>query len=279
MSDTLQPDVIVKNGLVVEGSGVGRFDIAVADGKISAREIDIQGGSSTRVIDAKGMWVLPGILDVHYHPMYGDDLAQGSIGAAYGGVTTMIPFVYAYRGMELEETIDKFIEGDGARSTLDFGIHIGILDPVATVDQIPKIFKRGVNSLKMFMAYRKRGMMAEDNLFLNAMEIVAGQGGLMMVHAENGLAIDYLEPPEAARVRGRPPRHPACGRGQGLALPGAHVHRRIRRDHPARPGRRDSRRGRDLPPVPGADKRRIPAARSDLQDGAAFPDEMGQRHP
>ena len=61
MSDTLQPDVIVKNGLVVEGSGVGRFDIAVADGKISAREIDIQGGSSTRVIDAKGMWVLPGI--------------------------------------------------------------------------------------------------------------------------------------------------------------------------------------------------------------------------
>ncbi len=193
MSDTLQPDVIVKNGLVVEGSGVGRFDIAVADGKISAREIDIQGGSSTRVIDAKGMWVLPGILDVHYHPMYGDDLAQGSIGAAYGGVTTMIPFVYAYRGMELEETIDKFIEGDGARSTLDFGIHIGILDPVATVDQIPKIFKRGVNSLKMFMAYRKRGMMAEDNLFLNAMEIVAGQGGLMMVHAENGLAIDYLE--------------------------------------------------------------------------------------
>ncbi|MFQ5694136.1 MAG: dihydropyrimidinase, partial [Nitrospinota bacterium] len=168
MSNPPQPEIIVKNGRVVEGSGVRRLDIGISDGKISARGPDLQGGAGARVIDAGGMLVLPGALDVHYHPMYGDNLAQGSIGAAYGGVTTMVPFVYAYRGMDLEETIDKFLEGDGARSTLDFGIHLGILDPVATVEQIPRIFKRGVNSLKMFMAYRKRGMMAEDNLFLHA---------------------------------------------------------------------------------------------------------------
>jgi dihydropyrimidinase len=193
MSNPSHPEIIVTNGLVVEGSGIDQFDIAIADGKISARGPGLEAGSDARIIDAKGMLVLPGALDVHYHPMYGDNLAQGSIGAAYGGITTMVPFVYAYKGMDLEETIDKFLEGDGSRSTLDFGMHLGILDPVATVDQIPRIFKRGVNSLKMFMAYRKRGMMAEDNLFLNAMEIVAGEGGLMMVHAENGLAIDYLE--------------------------------------------------------------------------------------
>ncbi|MBI2880382.1 MAG: dihydropyrimidinase [Candidatus Tectomicrobia bacterium] len=193
MSKTPQPEIIIKNGLVVRGSGIDRFDIAISGGKVTAHGTDLQGGKATRVIDASGRWVLPGALDVHYHPMYGDNLAQGSIGAAYGGITTMVPFVYAYKGMGLEETIDKFLEGDGARSTLDFGIHLGILDPAATLDQIPRVFKRGVNSMKFFMAYRKRGMMAEDNLFLQSMESVAAEGGLTMVHAENGLAIDYLE--------------------------------------------------------------------------------------
>lgn len=193
MSETPQPDVIIQNGLVVRGSGIERLDIAISGGKIAAHGRHLQGGKGTRVIDASGLLVLPGALDVHYHPMYGDDLAQGSIGAAYGGITTLVPFVYAYKGMELEEAIDKFLEGDGARSTLDFGLHLGILDPVATVGQIPRVFRRGVNSMKFFMAYRKRGMMAEDNLFLQAMEVIAAEGGLTMVHAENGLAIDYLE--------------------------------------------------------------------------------------
>jgi len=187
-----QFDTVVANGLVVTPESVEGADIGIKSGRIAAiaRDLDADGA---RTIDATGCFVLPGAIDPHYHPQYGDNLAAGSVAAAYGGFTTLVPFIYAYQGMSLGGAVDDFMAGDGARSVLDFGGHVAVLDPVETVGQIPDVFERGITSFKLFMAYRRRGMMAEDDLLLEAMTSIGGLGGVTMVHAENGLGVDYLE--------------------------------------------------------------------------------------
>ncbi len=186
-------DCAVLGGLVASSRGVERLDIGIKDGRIASREPVIDPATAGRVIDAAGRFVLPGALDAHLHPQYGDNLAAGSIAAAHGGITTAVPFVYAYKGLELGQAIDEFLEGDGANSVIDYGIHLGVVNPAETVEQIPDAATRGVNSFKFFLAYRRRGMMIDDDAFLHAMDLIAGVGGIAMVHAENGLAIDYLE--------------------------------------------------------------------------------------
>lgn len=186
-------DTVVKGGLVASPTRVESIDIGIRDGKIVDRGGDLPTEGARRVIDATGLFVIPGALDPHYHPQYGDNLAQGSIAAAHGGITTLVPFIYAYQGMSIGQAIDEFMEGDGSRSVLDFGGHVAVLDPPNQIPQLNEAFDRGITSFKMFMAYRRRRMMAEDDMLLAAMESIAGQGGLTMVHAENGLGVDYLE--------------------------------------------------------------------------------------
>jgi dihydropyrimidinase len=186
-------DTAIVGGLVVDSSAVRRLDIGIRDGVVADRVAAIDPLSTTRVIDARGRYVLPGAIDAHFHPQYGDNLETGSLAAAYGGITTLVAFVYAYKGLELGQAIDEFLAGDGSRSVLDFALHIGLVNPADTVEQIPDAASRGVRSFKFFLAYRKRGMMIDDDQFMRALELVAGVGGITMVHAENGLAIDYLE--------------------------------------------------------------------------------------
>lgn len=189
----LRFDTSIVGGLVADSSSVRRLDIGIRDGKIAAREPALDPAAAGRVIDAAGCYVLPGAIDPHFHPQYGDSLETGSLAAAHGGITTLLAFVYAYPGLELGQAIDEFLAGDGSRSVLDFALHLGVVNPAETVEQIPDAATRGVSSFKFFLAYRKRGMMIDDDQFMRAMELVAESGGITMVHAENGLAIDYLE--------------------------------------------------------------------------------------
>ena len=185
-------DIVITNGLVVDTEKIDGFDIGIKSGKIVAHGQGL-AARAERVIDATGCFVLPGALDPHYHAQYGDNLERGSLVAAHGGFTTLVPYMYAYKGMGLGETVDKFLAGDGSRSTLDFGGHVAVLDPHETISQIPEVFDRGISSFKLFMAYRRRSMMAEDDLLLAAMTKIGGLGGVTMVHAENGLGVDFLE--------------------------------------------------------------------------------------
>lgn len=188
-----QFDTAIVGGLVADSSRVQRLDIGISDGRVAQRSPSIAPELATRVIDATGRYVLPGAIDAHFHPQYGDNLESGSLAAAYGGITALVAFVYAYKGLEIGQAIDEFMEGDGARSVVDFGLHLGVVNPADTVEQIPEAAERGVRSLKFFLAYRKRGMMIDDDQFMRALELVRELDGIAMVHAENGLAIDHLE--------------------------------------------------------------------------------------
>lgn len=185
-------ETAVTGGLVVDSSRIERLDIGIVGGRIAERRPAIDPAEATRVIDAAGRYVLPGAIDAHFHPQYGDNLEKGSVAAAYGGITSIVAFAYGFKGLELGQTVDEFIAGDGSRSLLDYALHLGVVNPSETLEQIPDAVKRGVRSFKFFFAYRKRGMMIEDDQFMRALELVAEGEGLTMVHAENGLAIDHL---------------------------------------------------------------------------------------
>ena len=187
MSDTL-----IKNGHVVTASGTRRADIEIRGEQIVRVGPDLPE-TAGQVIDATDLLVLPGIVDVHTHPVYLDDLRSLPITAAHGGVTTVIHFAYAKPGHGLLDTVHQYREEGEASSILDFALHGTLFDPKNQAEEIPDTTAIGVTSYKMFMAYAKLGWMTDDYQLMRTLDIISRCHGMGMVHAENGLAIDYLE--------------------------------------------------------------------------------------
>ena len=186
-------DLLIQKGIVVTGSGVRKADVGIKGEKIVAVKPGLLEREASRTINASGKYVMPGVIDVHVHPVYEDDLGGLSYTAAFGGTTTLIHFAYAKPGMKLIDTIKKYQEEGLQKSYLDFGIHGTLFDPASQVEEIPRAFDLGVSSFKMFMTYAKLKWMTDDYHLTAAMDLISDGGGLAMVHAENGLVTDYLE--------------------------------------------------------------------------------------
>ena len=193
---TQQADYLISGGLVVSGKSISRQDVLVQGETIRKVGPDLTGEAAARTIDASGLYVLPGIIDAHNHPVNSDRIDTFSISAAFGGVTTVIPFIRNRHDEGIQDTpldaVEAFIEEARASSVLDFGVHAILLGADDVETQVPKLIEMGVISFKMFMTYPRRGMMMPDDRMLRAMELASRDGGVAMVHAENGYCIDYL---------------------------------------------------------------------------------------
>ncbi len=186
-------DLIIKDGLVVGSSSITRQDVGVKDGKVLDVSTDLSEGDATEVIEASGKYVLPGMIDVHVHPVYVDRISDCSLLGAFGGITTIIHYAYAHPGKGLADTVRKFIDEGKETSYTDFAMHGAMFDPENQIQDIEHCVGMGVTSFKMFMTYAKLGWMTDDYYLAKAMDVIGQLGGLAMVHAEDGLSIDYLE--------------------------------------------------------------------------------------
>ena len=186
-------DLLIKNGTVVTGQGICCADVAVHGERIAAIGPGLSAEGCRRVIDATGKYIFPGIIDVHVHPVYLDDVEASSRVAAYGGTTTLLHFAYARQGDSLEQKVSEMLEDAQKRSLLDFSLHGGIWEAAKQVPEIPQVMKMGIRTFKFFMTYLKQGWYTDDYQLSKAMDMLAGLGGMAMVHAENGGGIDYLE--------------------------------------------------------------------------------------
>ncbi len=186
-------DLVFKDGLVVSGSKIEKADVGIKGEKIAAIRTNLPSKEAAAVIDAAGKYLLPGVVDVHAHPGYEDDMGGLSVTACHGGTTTLIHYAYAKPGMQVVETINRFKEEGLQKSRIDFGLHAALFDPAHQVEEIPKAFHLGVTSFKMFMTYAKLKWMTDDYWLAAAMDLIGSNGGLAMVHAENGLVTDYFE--------------------------------------------------------------------------------------
>jgi len=184
--------LVVRGGTVVTPSGTCEADIVIDAGRITAVGQNVSS-EAEETIDATGLLVFPGIIDAHTHPVYLDDLESLPITAAHGGVTTVIHYAYAKPGHGLMDTIHRFREEAEGGSVLDFALHGGLFDPANQSHEVSEAIAAGVTSHKMFMTYAKLGWMTDDYQLMRTMDLLGAAGGMAMVHAENGLATDYLQ--------------------------------------------------------------------------------------
>ena len=193
---TKTADTAIKGGVLVNGKGMMRGDIFIKDGVVESVEAGESARSASRVIDASGKFVRPGIFDVHLHPVYADKIDTISKAAASVGITTLIPYMgaitaWGFTGGVVETIKDYIAEGEKC-SVVDFGVHCSLTqsDMETVAESIPKLVEMGVVSFKAFMAYSKRGMQLGEDELLRLMEIVAENKALLPLHAESGSGTD-----------------------------------------------------------------------------------------
>jgi dihydropyrimidinase len=189
---------LIKNGNVVTAVDDYVADILVEDGKISVigRKLDIE---ADKVIDASDRLVIPGGIDPHTHmelPFGGtsssDDFRTGTVAAAHGGTTTIIDFAVQYHGQSLTEAVDNWHRKAEGKTAIDYGFHLITTDlPDERVPELRQLIKEGVMSFKLFMAY-PGVFLVDDATIYRAMRAAGEAGGLICMHAENGIVINEI---------------------------------------------------------------------------------------
>ncbi|MEU3190349.1 dihydropyrimidinase [Streptomyces sp. NPDC006992] len=208
---------LIKGGLVVTDAEETQADLLVQDGRIAALAARNSAAAAAftadRTLDATGKYVIPGGVDAHTHmdfPFGGtfssDDFETGTRAAAWGGTTTIVDFAVQTKGQALREGLDRWHAKADGRCAVDYGFHMILSDvDEGTLQEMDTLVEEGVTSFKMFMAY-PGVFYSDDGQILRAMQRTADNGGLTMMHAENGIAIDVLV--EQALAAGRTdPRH------------------------------------------------------------------------
>lgn len=185
-------DLIITNANVVSPSSTVKANIFVKDGKIVALGTASETGEAQRAIDAEGKYVLPGVIDAHMHveaPFAGcfgaNDFYTQSISAAFGGVTTIMDFTNTFKN---DSVLEKIIirREEMSKSAVDFGIHGKFVEaPQNVLDEIEAIVEYGCPSFKLFMTYKKEGVMADDETLIKVFERSKECNALPMVHAES----------------------------------------------------------------------------------------------
>lgn len=186
---------VVRNGRVVTSAETIDADILVEDSVIAAVGRSLRGDN---VIDATGMLVLPGGVDVHTHmemPVGAitstDDFFTGTVAAACGGTTTIIDFVEPRTSQGLCDALDERLGLAIPKVAVDFGLHMTMTSAEPEIlREMAAVAARGVTSFKCYMAYA--GLMLDDEGLLGVLLRSREVGGRVLVHAENGHVIHYL---------------------------------------------------------------------------------------
>src|SRR6202050_518638 len=193
---------LIKNGTVVNADGQSKADVLFAGETIQRVGPDLPADGHT-VIDATGLLVMPGGVDVHTHldmPFGGtvsaDDYRTGTIAAAVGGTTTVIDFVLQSRGHTMAEALDTWLAKSNGKACVDLGLHkavteLGPGDGAQGLAEMETMVDKGISSFKLFMAY-PNVLMIDDGLMFKVMHKAGMLNALCCVHAENGNVLDIV---------------------------------------------------------------------------------------
>jgi dihydropyrimidinase len=192
--------VLIKGGRIVTAADDYVGDVYIDNGSVSliGTSLDV---TADKVIDATGKYVLPGAIDPHTHieMFFGgtttcDDFTSGTVSAAFGGTTSLVDFCMQTPGTTFAQALENYHEKiERCKPVIDVGFHIGITDlrEGGTLEDLAKLPDEGITSYKLFMAY-KGAVMVDDETLFKAMQVAADSGAMVMVHAENGDAIDLI---------------------------------------------------------------------------------------
>jgi dihydropyrimidinase len=209
---------VIRNGLVITAAEETAADVLIDGEQVVALAATgsavAQGWQGEREIDASGKYVVPGGVDAHTHmemPFGGtyaaDTFETGTRAAAWGGTTTIIDFAIQSMGGALREGLDAWHAKAEGRCAIDYGFHMILADVnEGSLKEMEALVGEGVTSFKLFMAY-PGVFYSDDGKILRALQKGAETGGLTMMHAENGIAIDVLVEQALARGNTDPRYH------------------------------------------------------------------------
>jgi len=225
-------DYKIVNGTIVTAMDTYRADVGITNGKVVQIAKKIKD-PATEVVDAKGLYVLPGGIDIHTHldmPFMGsfssDDFETGTIAAAFGGTTCLVDFAIQGKRMSLKGTLNTWMKKARKKAVIDYGFHVAITDLNDKVmNEIPEMVAMGVPSFKCFLAY-KGALMIDDGALYRILQKTKKAGALVMIHAENGDVLDILINDLLAQGKtepkyhalSRPPEAEAEATGRGIAI-------------------------------------------------------------
>ncbi len=206
-------DLVIRNGTVATAGDTVQCDVGVRDGRIVALGDALGDGRET--IDAAGKLVLPGGIDSHCHIAQigsngvetADDFRSGSISAACGGTTTIIPFAAQYKGESLRTVVDAYHARARGEAVIDYAFHLIISDPTDQVlgQDLPALIREGCTSFKVYMTYD--ALKLDDGQMLRVLATARREGAMVMVHAENHDVIAWLSDRLAAAGKTAPKYH------------------------------------------------------------------------
>ncbi len=206
-------DLIIRNGTTVTEKIKQKQDVGIKYGKIvTLGEIPEKG---IREIDAAGKLVLPGGIDAHCHIeqksssgiMTADDFYSGSVSAAYGGTTTLLPFAAQHRGQSLREVVDDYMACAKPKSVIDYGFHLIISDASDAIigQELPAMIEDGITSFKIYMTYDD--LKLDDYEILNVLAAARREQAMVMIHAENHDVIRWITEKLLDQGKGAPRYH------------------------------------------------------------------------
>lgn len=228
-------DLVVHGGTVVRADGSLVADVAIRDGRIVAVEAGIPASAGADAIDAAGLLVLPGVVDVHTHTRIANDAEPDRFyadtrAAAFGGTTTLLAFDNPGTGISdgvagsavsaAREWLDR-TRGDAA---IDVGLSAVLTaqqdDPAA---ELPRLAELGVASAKCFLVY---DFGVDESRLGGLLRASVGAGLLIEVHGEDRAMLDEGIAAQLAagedgplgHARSRPPSCEAAGTQRAVEL-------------------------------------------------------------
>jgi dihydropyrimidinase len=205
---------LIKNGRIITAVDDYIGDILIEDEIITVigKKLEME---ADKIIDAKDRLVIPGGIDAHTHmdmPFGGttsaDDFRTGTLAAAHGGTTTIIDFPIQAKGTSIIGALDTWHEKAAGKTAIDYGFHMIVTDlPQERLKEVKRLINdEGVTSFKMFMAY-PGVLLVDDATIFRGMSFAGEHGGLICMHAENGVVIDEIVQRAIAKGHTAPKYH------------------------------------------------------------------------
>jgi dihydropyrimidinase len=195
------PTLAVTGGTVWTEEGPQRADVLVAGEQIAAVEPPGSLPATDSRIDASGLHVLPGFIDVHVHIddeigrfVLADDFPSGSRAAIETGVTTLAAFATQRPGESLCDCAARYLAKGAGRSSCDFTFHLTPTHWPWPWDEVAALVARGFHTFKLYTTYREAGLYSDWSRLEEVMPKLGQLGARLLLHCEDDDLLAAIDP-------------------------------------------------------------------------------------